>query len=160
MLRKVYLTESFICAIESTQCPQFFFPVFLHTKNMTFHFQCTAQLKTGNWEWLWGHLRTLRFAATKLIFQSFLAFSTEAGALNCISLFWWFFGAIHSLDGYPHDKRLLSCFDFNFFVERGWECTLKKTVWSEWGTEQVPSKEFFIATRSQWYKTVASSWRS
>ena len=118
MLRKVYLTESFICAIESTQCPQFFFPVFLHTKNMTFHFQCTAQLKTGNWEWLWGHLRTLRFAATKLIFQSFLAFSTEAGALNCISLFWWFFGAIHSLDGYPHDKRLLSFFDFNFFCRK------------------------------------------
>ena len=52
MLRKVYLTESFICSIESTQCPQFFFPVFLHTKNMTFHFQCNTQLKTGNWEQL------------------------------------------------------------------------------------------------------------
>lgn len=52
MLSKVYLTESFICLIEATQCPQFFFPVFLHTKNMTLHFQCNTQLKTGNWEQL------------------------------------------------------------------------------------------------------------
>ena len=28
MLLKVYMTEFFICPIESTQCPQFFFPVF------------------------------------------------------------------------------------------------------------------------------------
>ena len=58
------------------------------------------------------------------ISQSFLAFSTEAGALNCISLFlviFWChpFSSYQYKNGYPHDKRLVSCFGFNFFVERG-----------------------------------------
>ena len=117
MLRKVYLTESFICSIESTQCPQFFFPVFLHTKNMTFHFQCNTQLKTGNWKQLWGHLRTLRFSATKYP-SRFLLFQQKLVLWTVLVFFWRFFGAIHSLDGYPHDKRLLSCFDFNFFCRK------------------------------------------
>ena len=57
------------------------------------------------------------------ISQSFLAFSTEANALNCISLFlaivWCHpFPSYQYKNGYPHDKRLVSCFDFNFFFRK------------------------------------------
>lgn len=122
MLRKVYLTqESYLLNRIHTVSSIFLCSVFTYQKHdIALPVQHTTEnRKLGT---------TVRSPQDIKIFsnqisQLFLAFSAEAGALNCISLFlpiFWChpFSSYQYKNGYPHDKRLVSSFDFNFFCRK------------------------------------------